>query len=273
LGLSIDELQLSQGHYDYLRAMKVERALGIDDTYPHIRRRAGRNYSPFVILESAEVVDQATSAMQGCVRAMIREPSSSEFVDMLCDVVGDLHDNVWSHANAPGLSLAQRWKTDKGQNPVHHLEFALADCGIGFLGELQRAGVAQREGIVSDADAIRWCIQWGNTSKAAASDEWAQRLPQDFRGNPMPGSGRIMSENHHLGIGLGKLVNAIHRSQGALWLVSGAALLHISTAGTETYVDVPSPWQGVALACRFATFTVAQRTVDPAVELIEQLLR
>jgi hypothetical protein len=129
-----------------LRAPEV---LGAEDTYRFARINVGVNYSPLVSLNSEQVVDAATSAMQGCIRSLVSQDINIDFAAELCDVVGDLHDNVWSHAQSPGVSMAQKWNAPMVSGE-HIIEFALADSGRGFLAELRRAGQAQRLGISED---------------------------------------------------------------------------------------------------------------------------
>jgi len=273
-GLTLDALNLSDEHRGYLEALRAEAALGHADTYRMNRPGQGERYSPIIALRNEASVDSATSCMQDCVRHLLNNQAPAAFVDTMCDVVGDLHDNVWSHALSPGYSVAQRWRGYRSHNEL--FEFALADCGLGFLGELRRSGVAQEQHIETDEQAIGWCVVEGNSSKPGNDDEWAQRVPEDAIGNPMPGTTRAGPDNHHLGLGLAKLTGAVRRFGGQLWLASGRQILQVAASGTETYVPIRNPWQGVALACRFDMSLVArapQQEVDPVVEDIARLLR
>lgn len=214
--------------------------------------------------------------MNGCVHSLIDVELQNPFVRDLCDVIGDLHDNVWSHAESPGVSLAQKWNAPGTRNREQIIEFALADCGRGFLSELQRAGLAQRLGIGDHQAAIGWCIEEGNSSKRRpAGDDWTQRLPEDYMGNPMGSFAGIIPSNNHLGLGLAKLVQCVRTYQGKLWITSGTHLLQINSDGTETYITNSRPWQGVAIACRFETVrlrSIAPPPSDPTVSLIEAVI-
>jgi len=251
--LSLDDLAIRGDALEYAKAIAVEHALGLVDTYPYSRKRAGANYSPLVLLESREQTDGAASEINRCIRRLFGEPQHEEFVSTICELVGDLLDNVWAHGKATGFSMAQKWRDP----PDGFLfEFAVADCGLGFLRELQRVGISD---IPDDGAAIEWCIQPGNsTKKREVEDPWEQRLPPDMMGNPMGRHARVVeTDNHHMGLGLAKLISAVERFHGWCWLASGSAMLYISPDGQRTYETTHIPWQGVAIACRFDSNRVA----------------
>ncbi|MGS1027740.1 hypothetical protein [Burkholderia glumae] len=246
----------------YAEALRLPNALGERDEYPYERYNEGRNYSGLVPLESAETTDAATACVNGCIRHIFAEAQLGRFVQDLQEVVGDLHDNVWSHGKSTGFSMAQRWR--KTGEAEHWFEFALADRGLGFLRELNRVGIPN---ISTHADAINWCIQKGNSSKKVkVQDDFAQWLPPDMMGNPIPGVGAIREkENHHMGLGLAKLVSLVERYDGMLWLASGDGLLSITPDNGAGFTEAPSVCQGVGIAVRFDTGTIRQRlTADEA---------
>jgi hypothetical protein len=269
--LCLQDLSISSGILGYAKAIAIERALGQPDTYEHERIRAGANYSPLVLLESREGTDSATGEINRCIRSLFGEEQYAEFVSSICELVGDLLDNVWAHGKATGFSMAQKWRDP----PDGFLfEFAVADCGLGFLRELRRVGMT----IADDRAAIEWCIQPGNSTKKRDVDEWAQRLPTDMMGNPMGSFGRVVeSDNHHMGLGLAKLITAVEQFNGWCWLASGNAMLCITPDGQRSYRDISIPWQGVALACRFDSSRVAgttlQYTGDEFEDILGQLMR
>ncbi len=269
--LSLNNLAIPASTLDYLKALAIERALGQQDTYPYERKRAGTTYSPLVLLESREQTDSATSEINQCIRGLFNETSYEEFVSTICELIGDLLDNVWAHGKSTGFSMAQKWRDPLGG---FLFEFAVADCGLGFLRELQRVGMP----INNDRDAIEWCIQPGNSTKKRNADEWEQRLPPDMMGNPMGAVGRIVeSDNHHMGLGLAKLITAVEQFHGWCWLASGSAMLYISPDGHRTYTNLPIPWQGVALACRFdserAAAAPSQYPEDEFEDILAQLIK
>lgn len=242
-------------HRGYTQAIGLPAALGESDAYPYERRNEGLNYSRLVLLESLEATDKATRDVNGCIRTLCHGLGVDRFVRDLCEVVGDLHDNVWSHGKSTGFSMAQRWKKPNSNNEFL-FEFSLADCGIGFLRELRRVGL----NIPDHQSAIEWCLLRGNSSKLVRvhdDDDWGQRLPPDMMGNPMPGLGRVKeSDNHHQGLGLAKLVDLVTAYRGDLWLCSGTAILSIGSNGLRSYSGPKFEWQGVTMACRFDTSVI-----------------
>ncbi|MBD8879808.1 hypothetical protein IHE49_04890 [Rhodanobacter sp. 7MK24] len=260
-GLDVEEIfcDLNINTQQYARAIGIEAALDCDDTYAYQRTNQGKNYSPLVLLRGVEEIDRATQDIASCVRNWFTDPKMGPFVANLCDVVGDLHDNVWSHAESTGISMASKWKKPYSSGQEHVLEFALADAGAGFLAELRRAGIDRREGLSTHAEAINWCIVEGNSSKKKDLDFWAQALPPDAVGNPIGDMAYVkVKENNHLGLGLAKLVELVQRFHGQLWLASGDSYLTVDAAGNREMHQSVLGWSGVLLACRFETDKVAQ---------------
>ena len=258
-GLRFEELQFHPNQRAYAQALRIEPALGQADCYPHDRKTVGVRYSPLVVLDDVDRTNEANHEINACIRSMFDEQALQPFVHELVGVVGDMHDNVWSHGRATGLSMAQRWKKPHSDGQSN-IEFALADCGHGFLAELQRAGIARHEAISSHDDAIRWCIKQGNSTKSRPTDAWEQALPWDAVGNPMGVVARAREkDNNHLGLGLHKLCLLVRNYGGHLWLASGDAMLIIDPAGIESMVPLSCAWEGVVLACRFATDSVRGR--------------
>jgi hypothetical protein len=269
--ISFEQLAISEKYRDYALAIALENALNQTDTYPYRRRNSGNNYSELVLLNSVDDTDKATSTINSCIRSLFWTQELSCFSQNLCDVVGDLHDNVWSHGKSTGFSMAQKWSDYSTRQDC--FEFALADCGLGFLQELKRVGLI----IENDEKAIEWCVVEGNSSKKQKpTNDWSQRLPQDISGNPMPNIGQIVdSENHHMGLGLAKLLNLVNTYQGQLWLASGEKTLVVEPNGNNFFKTNALKWQGVALACRFNIETVKnchKNNNDEATNAILELL-
>ncbi len=136
--LHLADLAISGDTLQYAKAIAIERALGQEDTYPHQRHRAGDTYSPLVLLESQEQTDNAIGEINSCIRGLFNEPLYRDFSASMCELVGDLLDNVWAHGKSTGFSMAQKWSNQHGG---FQFEFAVVDCGLGFLRELKRAGI------------------------------------------------------------------------------------------------------------------------------------
>jgi hypothetical protein len=272
--ISLDQIRVHPKHKEYLSAIGFARAFGEQDDYPYDRKNKGINYSTLEHLDRPEATERATSAINGCIRNFVGGELPSAFVELLCEVVGDMHDNVWSHGKASGFSLAQKWRAS--WNPLSRgycLEFGLADAGIGFLREVQNAGL----GIRTDREAIDWCIKEGHsTKKLRPASEWAQRIPPDATGNPLLGIERTRtSENHHLGLGLYKLVRLVREFRGFLWLATGSATLILAPDRKPAYSNLSCPWQGVAIACRFRSddIAVVREDIESGDKDVEEIMR
>lgn len=263
---------LSDETRQYSRAIMLPVALGGEDLYPHVRGNEGKNYSGLVLLEDRDATDRATQAINDCIRTQCDGSGLDSFVRELCSVVGDLHDNVWSHGMSTGFSMFQRWKKPYSNEDVL-FEFSLADCGLGFLRELKRVGLDE---IGTHQSAIDWCIRKGCSSKliSARGGDWAQRLPPDMMGNPIPGIGAIReTENHHQGLGLAKLIKLIEDFHGELCLSTGDSILSINHSGDRVFSSSAFPWSGVAISCRFDTSLVrSSQDIDNGDRITEELL-
>ena len=242
-----------ENNHGYLSAMGLAKALWNEDDYQYNRTNAGSNYAPLTLLASKDAVDDATQQINGCLRRMAANAEqfdyreSTAFVELL-RVVGELHDNVWSHGMDGGFSAAQR----RVINEQPEIEFALADTGVGFLEELRLSGVARAVGISSHRQAIDWCIQEGNSSKLQDhDDDWGQSLPEDHVGsNPYGravGTRRVTSGNHHQGLGLAKLMELAKAYDGHLYLISGDTCLCFKD-GEISYPKMSRYWNGVAVS-------------------------
>lgn len=254
---SFDDLALCADASGYAKAIMLPVALGGGDAYSYHRANSGKNYSPLVLLTHQEATESANKCINDCIRSVFSRLNLGRFVSDLCSVVGDLHDNVWSHGKSTGVSMAQKWKKPNGKGE-YLFEFALADCGLGFLSELRRTSVP----ISGHQAAIDWCIQRGNSSKlykAKEDDGWGQRMPVDITMNPIKSISTIKeSDNNHQGIGLAKLIDLVLSYSGNLWIASGDSILSIDSQGRRDYATVPINWQGVAIACRFDTEHIRQ---------------
>lgn len=233
----------------YLRAIGLSKSVwGIDD-YKQKRINAGATYAPLTHLDSRDAVDSGTGQINSCLRAMANSASvnyaqSPVFAELQA-VVGELHDNVWSHGMNSGFSTAQRRKCPKDGVLI---EFSLADCGMGFRNELQRARIPY---VTTHREAIEWCLQKGNSSKLAVKlDPWAQSVPDDFLGASPFQAGVATFQNtgnHHQGLGLAKLFSLAKQYDGLLYLASGDHYLELQN-GNLSYHELSHSWQGVAIS-------------------------
>lgn len=229
----------------YLRTLGFHKVLwSINDSIN--RMNSGKNYSPLTPLIHPSEVDVANTTINSCIRNLVSN-QRSEGISDLCKVVGELHDNVWSHGKSTGFSMAQRTKVPLTNGKDHFLEFALADCGLGFLEELKRAKINTN----SHEEAIKWCMKEGNSSKLKDSDEWVQRLPEDHLGEDPMGCGEYIPENNHQGLGLAHLIKLIKKYKGDLHLCTGDTVFVVNSEGLEKTIKIKNEWKGVAISCKF----------------------
>jgi hypothetical protein len=233
---------------------------------------AGKNYSPITPLHSEIDVDKATGSINSCIRKLANRNESSGF-HKLNFVIGELHDNVWSHGKKSGFSMAQKSKIPYVEDFC--FEFALADSGLGFLAEMRRAG----KPVGTHREAIEWCILEGHSTKHSDDiDEWAQCLPVDnLGGSPLGKTVQTHSEeNHHQGLGLAHLIRLIREYNGELCLVSGDTALQINSSGKSTFKQIKTEWQGVAISCKLKeselTILAPDEDIDEDIRLIMQQL-
>ena len=271
----------NENHAGYFSAVGLAKAVwGVDD-YQFERKNAGVNYAPLTSLASQDDVDMATAQINSCLRAYASagavDYSRSPAFKELTHVVGEMHDNVWSHGLNTGFSVAQRQaiRRDTG----HAIEFSLADCGMGFLEELKRSRIAGLKGINSDRDAVEWCIKEGNSSKLARlEDEWAQSVPEDYLGsNPFGNVAvtRTVNGNHHQGLGLAKLVELAKSYEGVLNIASGDCLMMMRRGSAPAFRRLNQPWKGVAVSLSIKESSLMAARVDEAEDVrdIMNLLR
>lgn len=266
-GLAKQDIQLNDERIaGYSRAIGLSRALWGEDDYEHERRNEGANYSCLVHLDHPESTDRANETINNCIRTHLLK-DDSEGVHELCSVIGDLHDNVWSHGKSSGFSMAQVYPGSS------YIEFSLADFGGGFLREMRRA---QRTEAENDEQAISWCIQRGNSTKLAEADDdgWAQRLPDDALHNPYGLEIKTRSkENNHQGLGLSKLIDLVEKYDGQLSIVTGTAICSVKDKKTS-FQPVPH-WNGVAISCTLPVVNLSKPAtpVDDATALLMKQLR
>lgn len=266
LGISQPNFHLPAQTYNYAEAMGLPGVLWGLDTYKNQRVNQGKNYSPLVHLDHPTTLDDATSLINSCIRGFAQSPGSSG-IKLLCEIVGELHDNVWSHGEASGMTMAQIYGKQPGARTI---KFAVADGGCGFLSEMKRAGFANEA--TSDKEAIDWCLQEGNSTKHADDeDPWSQTLPEDAISSPYGKISTSSSSNHHQGLGLYKLAKFIREYQGSMSLVTGNNLMTIDNCGRTKHENVPY-WKGVAISCSLSEQNLNAQPRTPDTDSIRSLM-
>lgn len=210
-----------------------------DYSFPKRGGLQGVTYTKLTKLATHAEVDGCNAVINDLIQEQL-EPFSPLMASQLRKVVGELHDNVASHARGLGYSCAQVY-TGSGD---YRIEFAIADAGCGMLKNVQSV-VPE---INSACDAIQWCLQKGNTTAQNRKDEeWVQRLPEDARWNPFGDTVAVRStENHHIGEGLWRLSELVRSVDGNLWIASGDGQYRC-VSGKEQTAQNRFNWSGVAI--------------------------
>lgn len=196
----------------------------------------GRTYSQLARLSPGSV-DSANKTIGDLIFAQL---GTTAVARNLAGIVGELHDNVESHADGAGYSAAQVYSRRAGKE----LQFCVADAGKGMLANVRK----MFPDVNADKDAIVWCLKRGNTT-AGNRSEWAQRLPDDCLSSPFGDSvDTYQNENHHVGEGLARLQDIILGLGGSLWVWTGGC-----NASIQNEVVTPLPlenlaWRGVVVA-------------------------
>lgn len=166
--------------------------------------------------------ERVTSILRDTNMMTLEEQASAGPLRML---VGELHDNVASHAKGRGYSALQVY--------ADRAEFAVCDYGCGFLRNVRRVVPA----VDTHWKAIEWVLVRGHTT-AKPPDPFAQRDGPDWD--------EQVEHNHHMGIGLWRLVQLVERTSGELWIWSGDTTYH-RTGHEYSFRPAPVIWPGVMI--------------------------
>ena len=180
--------------------------------------------SPLTSLTSPAEVDSCNERVTSILRDMLTMEQQAS-AEPLRRLVGELHDNVASHANGRGYSALQVY--------AERAEFAICDFGHGFLRNVRRVEPT----IDTHEKAIGWALVRGNTT-ARPRDPFAQRTGDDWE--------EQTEYNHHMGIGLWRLIQLVERTAGTLWIWSGDATYQ-RNGGEYSFRSSPVIWPGVMI--------------------------
>jgi hypothetical protein len=200
----------------------------------------GLTYTRLARLRSTHEVEACNAVINNLFYEQLSE-NGGEFIRVLSKVVGEMHDNVASHSRGIGFSCAQRYEGRGGDL----IQFAIVDSGVGMLRNVQTVSPV----VITDEQAIDWCLQRGNTTAAGKGDGWEQRLPEDSLYSPYPPTvGTITGDNHHQGLGLWHLQEIVRAAGGSFWVASGAGQCRYLAGAVGPSYDCLKPvWQGVAI--------------------------
>lgn len=129
-------------------------------------------YSPLARLATHDDVDRALDIVTSVLDRHMGDEHRST-INEVCRIVGELHDNVASHARGAGFSALQVY-TEQRRSRV---ELAVVDAGIGLLANVKRVDAR----VKTHQAAIHWCLQKGNTTAApprptASSSDYRRML-------------------------------------------------------------------------------------------------
>lgn len=197
----------------------------------------GVTYSKLTRLATHMEVENCNAVVNDLIDGQL-SGFSPRIVYLLTKVVGELHDNVASHAHGSGFSAAQVYCDSSSRR----VEFSIADAGCGMLQNVRRI----KPEISLDSEAIHWCMGRGHTT-AFPADFMAQRLPEDAYLNPYPPDvPTIRVQDHHVGEGLWKLSELISIANGCLWIASGNGIFR-TEFGRSISEESTFHWRGVAI--------------------------
>ncbi|MBK7827683.1 hypothetical protein [Nannocystis sp.] len=246
--LACTRIARGQLHVDFVNdTQEYAKLSGLDDALAanHAamskarRGQQGQTWSPLTTLFHHAEIEACNQTINDLIFAQLGGMPRAA-IDAMARVVGELHDNIASHADGRGFSAAQFYPS-RSDHPAR-LELSVADAGCGFLSNVRRA----QPSITNHEDAIRWCLKKGNT----AGRHTARTLPQDaiVQGDPYAESeGGSDQRDHHMGWGLHLLTELIRASGGELWIWTGDTSFTMNKDGTSAYALTPLPWPGVML--------------------------
>jgi hypothetical protein len=243
---------------------KYHKNNGLADTlrgkysFPQRTGRHGSTYSKLTKLATNPEVDACNVIVGDLIHEQLGE-KNPRAASRITSVVGELHDNVASHACGMGYSAVQTYS-----DPVARIVFAIADRGRGMLRNVQKVSPS----IQTHSDAIKWCLYPGNTT-AHNKSSWDQRLPEDYIINPYPTSVATSTcENHHMGLGLSKLAELVRDYGGSLWILSGNSHFFSGING-DTFGESRLKWDGVAIEFEIPIPLSSDSTLKPRPDLEE----
>lgn len=240
LQVAPEAFRFTSDAFGYAENSGLRHHLGASEKPPPPGQSAGFSYCQIVKLADAAEVDACNRRIGSFLRSQLAGCANTSLVRATCGVVGELHDNIASHAAGAGFSAAQVYR---GKRKV--IQIGIVDCGLGLNGSVRRFGIT-----ASDAEAIEWCLARGNTtagSKSTDSIFGPQRLPADCQICPYPDDVATRSrESHHMGEGLYRLTELIADTGGTVWIWSGHGQV---ICGNEARRAVESEveWNGTAI--------------------------
>ena len=257
----LPQVTFTPGSESYARSIGLLAALAGETPNVNPSGLAGLTYSPLAQLALPRDVDVANDVVQACLDTQLGGQYGAT-VNEVGRVIGELHDNVASHARGAGFSALQVYRDPD------RVEIAVVDAGVGLLRNVRSAKVA---GVDTHQAAIDWCFKKGNTTAPAGNvHPFAQRLPEDALSNPYAPTVPVRSsENHHMGEGLWQLLQLVKHLRGQLWMLTGDAQLIVNERHPQgSYQRSLLDWQGLAIEVIFpveSVFVAPPRSGDEGI--------
>ncbi len=257
-----DRINFSEKAQSYADHCGLTAALSGQYSFPIRSGLQGSTYTKLTRLATHAEVDRCNEIVNDLIFEQLLHFGT--VAARIASVIGELHDNVASHAKGLGFSCAQTYNFDDGRR----LEFAIVDSGCGMLRNVQTINPTES----SHAQAIEWCLKRGNTTARSSYDPWAQRLPEDAVVSPFPMQTSVRhSEDHHIGEGLWKLAELVRGLDGKLWVASGDGQMLVQS-GHEKCGLSRINWTGVAIEVEL-TIAADNRPTAAQREGIERVAR
>lgn len=223
-------------------------------------RTEGQTWSRLTTLYRHAEIEGCNQAINDLIfHQMAGMPRS--VLDKIAKVVGELHDNVASHASGRGFSAAQFYRKGRPR-----LEVAIADGGTGFLRNVHRV----EPSITNHGAAIEWCLTKGNTAWRPPS----QKAHLLDRCDPYSDDhDRAGQRDHHMGLGLWSLTELVRATRGTLLVWTGDAAYSLFSDGATRLVQTPVGWSGVVIELVLYPDQAIQVDLDPSSPRLESLAK
>ena len=205
----------------------------------------GMTYCSIQRIRSPDDVDRCNESLTDLLCNQPENCRNQDLVRATSSVIGEIHDNVASHANDQGFSAAQVYNREQKQ-----IQIAVADIGRGIGGSIRSAGQEYKD--YNDRQALEWCLVRGNTSAKLRQNSDSLIGPQKIDHyafyNPFPSGTPVSSEtNNHMGEGFYKLVELIKETRGKTWIWSGNTSM-LNDKGFTHWIDPGLDWRGTIVA-------------------------
>lgn len=216
-------ISFSNGARSYASSIGLTSCLLEDATRTPTGPWSGKTYSPLTTLYTESEVDQCNDRICSVFEGRV---SNSALRRRFSKIVGELHDNIASHASGRGYSACQIYQD--------WLHLAVGDAGCG----LKKNGRKVDASVVCDRTAIEWAIKEG-TSSAKKADVLIPPFSASDDDDEDVG-------NNHQGLGLYDLTSFVKEAGGNLWIHTGDCEFNFNQ-GRQAFETSPLHWSGLII--------------------------